>query len=223
MCARRITIGVDFCLKTLRHGENKDNISLQLWDIAGHERFGAMTRVYYRFAIAAVVCFDISRPSTLDNVKKWRDDINDKVVLPDGSPIPMLLLANKCDLPDISIDREKMDRFARENGFIGWFSTSAKDNTGIDESFEFLVDRVVSVTKKLRSSGTPVLAQDNGGNAANANNTGIRVLVDGDHGGASAESRRGARRAPARREQIGGNQYRNREQFQLEQRSGCCG
>ena len=54
-----------------------------------------MTRVYYKFAIAAVICFDISRPSTLDNVKKWRDDINDKVVLPDGSPIPMLLLANK--------------------------------------------------------------------------------------------------------------------------------
>ena len=64
----------------------------------GHERFGAMTRVYYKFAIAAVICFDISRPSTLDNVKKWRDDITDKVVLPDGSPIPMILLANKVGL-----------------------------------------------------------------------------------------------------------------------------
>ncbi len=54
-----------------------------------------MTRVYYKFAIAAVICFDISRPSTLDNVKKWRDDISEKVALPDGSPIPMILLANK--------------------------------------------------------------------------------------------------------------------------------
>lgn len=62
---------------------------------SGHERFGAMTRVYYKFAIAAVICFDISRPSTLDNVKKWKDDISEKVVLPDGSPIPMILLANK--------------------------------------------------------------------------------------------------------------------------------
>jgi Ras-related protein Rab-32 len=90
----RITIGVDFCVKQYDYDDNT-SVSLQLWDIAGHERFGAMTRVYYKFAIAAVVCFDVSRPSTLDNVKKWRDDINDKVVLPDGSPIPMLLLANK--------------------------------------------------------------------------------------------------------------------------------
>lgn len=28
-------------------------------------------------------------------VLQWRDDINDKVVLPDGKPIPMILLANK--------------------------------------------------------------------------------------------------------------------------------
>ena len=45
-----------------------------------------MTRIYYQYAIAAVICFDISRPSTLDNVRKWRDDINEKVQLPDGKP-----------------------------------------------------------------------------------------------------------------------------------------
>ena len=50
-----------------------NNFLIFFFKIAGHERFGAMTRVYYKFAIAAVVCFDISRPSTLDNVKKWRD------------------------------------------------------------------------------------------------------------------------------------------------------
>ena len=91
-----------------------------------------MTRVYYKFAIAAVVCFDLSRPSTLDNVKKWRDDINDKVVLPNGEPIPMILLANKCDLPEISIDKAKMSKFAKDNGFLAWFETSAKTNTNIE-------------------------------------------------------------------------------------------
>jgi len=86
-----------------------------------------MTRVYYKYAIAAVVCFDISRPATLDNVKKWRDDINSKVVLPDGvTPIPMILLANKCDLPEITIDKTKMNKFAKENGFIAWFETSGR-------------------------------------------------------------------------------------------------
>jgi Ras-related protein Rab-32 len=37
----------------------------------------------------------MSRPSTLENVKKWVEDIRDKVELPNGSPIPMILLANK--------------------------------------------------------------------------------------------------------------------------------
>ncbi|KAF0978895.1 hypothetical protein FDP41_001965 [Naegleria fowleri] len=145
----RITIGVDFCLKHIDWNENT-SVSLQLWDIAGHERFGAMTRVYYKYAIAAVVCFDISRPSTLDNVKKWRDDINSKVVLPDGvTPIPMILLANKCDLPEITIDKTKMNKFAKENGFIAWFETSARKNINIDSSFHFLVSHIMKITKNM--------------------------------------------------------------------------
>ena len=59
-----------------------------------------MTRVYYRYAIAAIIVFDVSRPGTFDAVIKWRDDINSKVVLPNGEQIPILLLANKCDLPE---------------------------------------------------------------------------------------------------------------------------
>ncbi|EFC45841.1 rab family small GTPase [Naegleria gruberi] len=145
----RITIGVDFCLKHIDWNENT-SVSLQLWDIAGHERFGAMTRVYYKYAIAAVVCFDISRPSTLDNVKKWRDDINSKVVLPDGvTPIPMILLANKCDLPEITIDKTKMNKFAKENGFIAWFETSARKNVNIDTAFHFLVSHIMKITKNM--------------------------------------------------------------------------
>lgn len=143
----RITIGVDFCLKSLTR--NKEEIDLQLWDIAGHERFGNMTRVFYRLSIAAIVCFDISRPSTFDNVKKWRDDINEKVELPNGKPIPMILLANKCDLPDIIIDKEKMSKFAKDNGFLGWFETSAKENTNIDKSIDYLVDEILKISKTL--------------------------------------------------------------------------
>jgi Ras-related protein Rab-32 len=145
----RITIGVDFCLKQLDWDGNT-SVSLQLWDIAGHERFGAMTRVYYKFAIAAVICFDISRPSTLDNVKKWRDDISEKVVLPDGSPIPMILLANKCDLPDITIDKAKMNRFATQNGFLAWFETSAKNNTNIDTAFNTLIAHIIKLSKTMK-------------------------------------------------------------------------
>eukprot|EP00045_Choanoeca_perplexa_P006477 m.55171 g.55171 ORF g.55171 m.55171 type:complete len:60 (+) comp13650_c1_seq33:766-945(+) len=45
-------------------------IQLQLWDIAGHERYRSMTSTYYRYAIAAVVVFDLERPATFDSVAK---------------------------------------------------------------------------------------------------------------------------------------------------------
>lgn len=35
-----------------------------------------------------------------------------------------------------------MDEFVKENDFIGWFETSAKDNINIDESAKGLVAQV---------------------------------------------------------------------------------
>lgn len=47
-----------------------------------------------------------------------------KVTLNHGRPVPAVLLANKSDqLPSSQL---KLDSFCRENGFVGWFETSAK-------------------------------------------------------------------------------------------------
>ncbi len=73
----KLTIGVDFSSKYL-HVDGR-RVELQLWDIAGHERFGHMTHVYYKHAIAAIIVFDIGRPATFDSVTKWHKDLTDKV------------------------------------------------------------------------------------------------------------------------------------------------
>ncbi|VVC91165.1 unnamed protein product [Leptidea sinapis] len=54
-----------------------------------------MTRVYYKEAVGAFIVFDVSRMATFDAVVKWKNDLDTKVQLPDGSPIPCILLANK--------------------------------------------------------------------------------------------------------------------------------
>eukprot|EP00002_Diphylleia_rotans_P016814 TRINITY_DN3264_c0_g2_i2.p1 TRINITY_DN3264_c0_g2~~TRINITY_DN3264_c0_g2_i2.p1 ORF type:complete len:169 (-),score=37.53 TRINITY_DN3264_c0_g2_i2:37-543(-) len=90
----KLTIGVDFAVKNVEWNDST-TVSLQLWDVAGHERFGCMTSVYYKYAIAAIIVYDLSRPSTFDPVLKWRDDLNSKVVLSNDEPVPVVLLANK--------------------------------------------------------------------------------------------------------------------------------
>lgn len=47
-----------------------------------------------------------------------------KVTLNHGRPVPAVLLANKSD--QLGSQQPKLDSFCRENGFVGWFETSAK-------------------------------------------------------------------------------------------------
>ncbi|KAM6355215.1 ras-related protein Rab-32 isoform 1-T1 [Podargus strigoides] len=160
----RATIGVDFALKVI-NWDSKTLVRLQLWDIAGQERFGNMTRVYYKEAVGAFVVFDVTRGSTFEAVSKWKHDLDSKVLLPNGSPIPAVLLANKCDQKkDGSQNSSQMDQFCREGGFVGWFETSAKDNVNIDEAARFLVENILANYKTFPNEendvGKPKLDPD---------------------------------------------------------------
>lgn len=148
----KITIGVDFSLKQLTW-ENKKHITLQLWDIAGHERFGCMTRVYYKYATAAIVVYDLSRPATLHSVLKWQRDLWDKVEHQNGVPIPVVLVANKCDLG--SVEPKALSAFCGEHRFSGWFFTSAKENININEALNFLIERILLLREEGRSCTIP--------------------------------------------------------------------
>jgi len=149
------TIGVDFALKIINRGD--DTIRLQLWDIAGQERFGNMTRIYYRDAMGAFIVFDITRRDTFENVMKWKNDIDTKVLLSDNHKIPVVLLANKCDISDQEIPSDsEMEIFCQENGFVGWFRTSAKDNIGIDDASASLIDNIIIEDKSMREKAKSI-------------------------------------------------------------------
>lgn len=146
----RATIGVDFALKVLNWDANT-LIRLQLWDIAGQERFGNMTRVYYKEALGAFVVFDVTRQSTFEAVERWKTDLDSKLQLPDGSAIPCVLLANKCDQSKEGPvnSNSQMDEYCRERGFLRWFETSAKENINIDEAARCLVTKIMENDKKF--------------------------------------------------------------------------
>lgn len=147
------TIGVDFALKTLQW-DNQTLIRAQLWDIAGQERFGHMTRVYYKDCSAAIVVFDVTRPSSFEGVMKWKNDLDLKCTGEDGGPVPCILIANKMDLTSahggplawkVPVSPSEMNDFCKQNGFLAWFSASAKDgqlSKGFDEGVIALLNEV---------------------------------------------------------------------------------
>eukprot|EP01119_Soliformovum_irregulare_P007903 TRINITY_DN204_c1_g1_i1.p1 TRINITY_DN204_c1_g1~~TRINITY_DN204_c1_g1_i1.p1 ORF type:complete len:216 (+),score=61.35 TRINITY_DN204_c1_g1_i1:74-721(+) len=151
------TIGVEFALKVI-NWDPKTEIRLQLWDIAGQERFGNMTRVYYKEAVGAFVVFDVTRLPTFEAAAKWKSDIDSKVTVGvEEKPIPVVLLANKIDLAKEGWVKTaaQMDQYCKEHNFAGWFETSAKDNMGIEKASKFLISKILEnrVTDKPAATG----------------------------------------------------------------------
>ncbi|MHA1347857.1 MAG: Rab family GTPase [Candidatus Heimdallarchaeaceae archaeon] len=88
-----MTIGADFAVKkmSLNHVE----YTLQIWDLAGQQRFSAVREVYYRGTAGALLVFDISRPETYEVLPNWLHELirNNK-----NRIVPIVLIGNKADL-----------------------------------------------------------------------------------------------------------------------------
>jgi small GTP-binding protein len=140
------TIGVDFANKIVQWNDTT-SVDVQLWDIAGQERYGNMTSVYYRQAVGAIVVFDVTRASTRDMVQMWKKDIDDKVRTSRGLPVPALLMGNKIDLltklENWEQTRIEIEEFTQNNKFLHFFETSAKDGTNVNEAIMCLVDHIM--------------------------------------------------------------------------------
>jgi Ras-related protein Rab-32 len=104
------------------------------------------------------------------------------VTLPNGSPLPVVLLANKCDLPDTRVDKEQLDAFCKEHGFTGWYETSAKNNVNIEEAVKGLVAACLSHPDAYEAHRLK--------NAASASAQGTVSLAD-DKAEAKAEGKKG--------------------------------
>ena len=137
----KATIGVDFAIVNL--DLNDVLFRLQLWDIGGQERFGNMTRIYFRDAKAAIVVCSAVNTATCKKVGVWMEDIRNSL----GHDIPMYVIANKEDLMFSPSAREAMNiemvKFQKEFKFVKWSYASAKQSRdGIMDAIRFLATAV---------------------------------------------------------------------------------
>jgi len=143
---RRPTIGVDFVSRTLRFDE-KDSATAHLWDLGGQDRFYHISRAFYKEAAAAIVVSDGVSQKSLEATIKWKTKLDEYLQM-EGRSIPIILLLNKVDLYEV-VDRNFMNNFCKENKISGWFSTSAKRNINVRESFNFLLRQILENYKQI--------------------------------------------------------------------------
>ena len=144
----KATIGVDFQRTNFELPHTGTIVDLNLWDLAGDERFGSMTSIYYRNAKGVLIVFDVTREKTFKTAIKWYKDLINRFQSYEDAPV-ILFVANKIDIGQKFeyIDIENLIRKEKSedrNNIIGIIETSAKENIGVDEAMKTLLASIES-------------------------------------------------------------------------------
>jgi Rab family protein len=126
------TIGVSIVKNEYWLGENL--VNFQIWDVAGQKFWADMRRIYYGGAQGCLILYDVTRPTSFNNVDKWIEELNNFM----PAKIPCMLCANKIDLVENrKINRKEGEELAKEFG-MSYAEISAKTSENIDAVFHEL-------------------------------------------------------------------------------------
>jgi small GTP-binding protein len=140
------TVGVEFTKRVVTEKQTGQRIQLHIWDTAGQEKFKSVTKHYYRGTDICLLTFDLSYEDSFNEVHHWVSEIREYT--PEGCVV--VLIGNKADLANRTVDRDKALHFANQNGFF-YHETSAlwprqtsllKD--GIAGGIEVIFDKIIN-------------------------------------------------------------------------------
>ncbi len=126
------TIGVNLMAKdfTIDFRGKALNVRLALWDLAGQESFKSLLPAYYRGLDGVFFVADLTSPESFETLPLWHADLKRTV----STPVPTILLANKCDLP-ARIEEKTIQDSTQRVGASACFKTSAKIGDNVLEAF----------------------------------------------------------------------------------------
>lgn len=124
----------------------------QIWDTAGQERYRAITSAYYRGALGALLVYDVTKPTTFENVSRWLKELRDHA----DSNIVIMLIGNKTDLKHLrAVATEDAQCFAEKEG-LSFIETSALEATNVEKAFQTILSEIYRIiSKKPLSADEP--------------------------------------------------------------------
>lgn len=138
------TIGADFASKKVEKGDN--NITFQIWDLAGQESYSAVRSTFYKGAVAGLFVFDVQDPTTMTNLRQW---IEEAIKGSNNSILVYFIIANKVDLVETRrVSREMAlefcNRLMKDTGIRFYYcETSALTGQNIAETFDLLAYKLL--------------------------------------------------------------------------------
>lgn len=121
----KVTIGVHITKKVVEISV-ENTVSLILWDLEGTDDIAAIRESYLLGTHGVVFVFDVSRPSTYQNLNTDLKLVADKI-----PKVPRIVVGNKSDL----VDNDELQSFMDENVASVDFITSAKTGNAVNELF----------------------------------------------------------------------------------------
>ena len=118
--------------------DNGKEIKLTIWDTSGQERFRSIALKTIKHIDGIVLVFDVTNKKSFDDLNDWITIIRNNFL----NPI-VILCGNKADIDkqDWEVGRRDIERLAK-NENMRYFEISAKNMDGIDDGFNFLVNKI---------------------------------------------------------------------------------
>lgn len=121
-------------------------VALSIWDLAGQDRFRFIRPTFYKGAKAAILVFDLTRSTTLKDIKKWDKEFIDNC----GSKVVKILVGNKDDLQkERAISESECEAMNKKIKSKIQFNTSALSGKKVDEAFSKIAELLVDQAKKM--------------------------------------------------------------------------
>ncbi len=133
----KATLGVDFFWKIFNTED--EEVNLQLWDFGGQKNFRHILKSYASGANGALLLFDLTNKSSLENINEWVD------ICRENEPnLPIVFLGTKLDLTEsIVVDDKDAILYKDKYFFLDYIKISSKTNENVNEAFNVLVKEIM--------------------------------------------------------------------------------